>query len=270
MKSPAEALRSILTQRGKTVQSIQDPFQSTLLRHLRKLKNNRDFLYGELSNRKNRNSILYSIYRNEVVRFSNGLELQPSDAMRNMYSATFEWYVAELLYREFQFVASASGIKIDGSPEGGDFDVIGATHSGLIAIECKSGKPRGIDESQIIQFVKRHNFLRADYSLMYIDYKGLEGKFPFGYLARAVHGSNVTPKVYRVNPEGSESNANFYAVEGANIYVVDNSINTGNVIRNLRFAFDTHHALRKSQHRNYTFDKTVLKEAFDISMEPVS
>jgi hypothetical protein len=270
MKTPVDMLRNILTQRGKTVSAIQDPFQATMLKYLRKIKNNRDFLYCELSDRKKRNEILYSIYRNEVIKFSNGIEIQPTEGSRNVYSATFEWYVAELLYREFHFVASASGIKIDGSPEGGDFDVIGATHAGIIAIECKSGKPRGIDESQIIQFVRRHNFLRADYSLMYIDYKGLEGKFPFSHLAKAVHGSVVSPKVYRVNPQGSESNANFYAVEGANIYIVDNSINTGNVIKNLRFAFDTHQALRKSQHRNYTFDKQVLKEAFDISMEPVS
>lgn len=268
MKTPPEILREILLQRGKIVHSINDPFKNTLLRFIKSKKSNRDLLYNELSDRRRRNELLYAIYNNENINLLDKI-ISPEEHNRNLYSSTFEWYVAELLYREFQFFASAYGVKIDGSPDGGDFDVIGATHSGIMTIECKSGKPRGVDEQQIIHFVKRHDFLRADYSILYIDFKGLEGNFPFSYLANAVHGDHTQSQVYKIDSEDSESNANFYAVEGANIYVVDNSKNTGNVIKNLRFAIDTHYAFKNSYNRSRTFNKDLLKSSYGITLDKV-
>jgi hypothetical protein len=268
-KQPPELLSEILLQRGKIVTSTMDPFKNTFLKHLKNMKGNRDYLYNELSNREQRNKILHSIYNHKDILLSDENAIEASEINRGIYSNTFEWYVAELLYREFQFYASAAGLKIAGSPEGGDFDVIGATHSGVIAIECKSGKPRGIDENQIIQFVKRHNFLRADYSILYIDYKGLAGNFPFDYLAKAIHGSTSTKSIYQIKSQHVDTNANFYAAEGANIYVVDNSVNTGNVIKNLRFALDTHYALQSSRNRYRSFNTSVLSSNYNLELEKI-
>ncbi len=266
---PTKILRDLLQQRGKHTESWPDPYTATFLRFMKNKRQNRDFLYRELSDRNRRMEILHMIYSEKDIVFSNGARIPAAENLRSLYSSTFEWYVAELLYREFSFFASAFGLKIANSPEGGDFDVIGATHTGLIAIECKSGKPRGIDENQIIQFVRRHHFLRADYSIFYIDYKGLEGNFPFKFFAHAVHGAVEDPKVFKVVVSNGESNANFYLVEGANIYVVDNSKSTGNVIRNLRFAIDTHYALKASQNRFMHFDPDLLKSIYQLDIELV-
>ncbi|MEZ4741251.1 MAG: hypothetical protein R3B45_02200 [Bdellovibrionota bacterium] len=269
-KTPTLLLKEILAQRGKVVTSVMNPFGETFLKHLKSLKGNRDFLYQELSDRKKRNEILYSIYNNQTIKLSGGLEIEASEANRSVYSSTFEWYVSELLYREFRFYASAAGLKIDRSPDGGDFDVVGATHSGIVAIECKSGKPSGIDESQIIHFVKRHNFLRADYSILYIDFKGLAGNFPFKHLAKAVHGLHTSRAIFQIKSQETDTNANFYAVEGANIYIVDNSINTGNVIKNLRFTLDTHFALENIQNHRRVFDVNRLADFYALEFERVN
>lgn len=247
--------------------STPDPYAHTLLKYLKRKRSHRDFLYQEFNDRNHRNEMLYHIYRNENIQLSDGTSISAQDNARNIYSATFEWYVAQLIYREFQFFASAFGVKIEGSPEGGDFDVIGATHSGIVAIECKSGKPRGIDEAQIQQFVKRHYFLRADYSILYIDYKGLSENFPFIFLSQAVHGPGITGKVFKIVNKSDDNNANFYAVEGANIYVVDNSKSTGNVIKNLRFAIDTHFALQNADNRSKRFNPDILKNSYGLIIE---
>lgn len=268
-KFPAEILRDILSQRGKVVTTIENPFHSTFLKYIKKRKGNRDFLYNELKDRQNRDKMLFSIYNNEKVIFSDGTTVSEIGNLRNIYSATFEWYVAELLYREFQFSASAFGVKIKGSPEGGDFDVLGATHSGIIAIECKSGKPSGIDEAQIQQFVKRHKFLRADYSILYIDYKGLLGEFPFELLSNAVHPHSYENNVFKIESGSLDSNANFYAVQGSNIYVLDNSKNTGNVIKNLRFLIDTHYALKNVDNNEKLFDIKKLEDSFGLNLKRV-
>ncbi|MBL6992164.1 MAG: hypothetical protein ISR65_20435 [Bacteriovoracaceae bacterium] len=266
LEYPARILSEILYQRGKEVQSLEDPYKSTFLKFLKQKTAHRDLLYNYFTDRKKRDEILSSIYSEDPVLLPDETVVPASEVPRNLYSSTFEWYVSELLYREFKFLASAYGVRIKGSPEGGDFDVVGATHSGIVCVECKSGKPRGVDENQLQQFVKRHNFLRADYSILYIDYKGIEGAFPFHYLTRALQLELGDSAIYKVESKSEKTNANFYVVECANIYIVDTANNTGNVIANLRFALDTHHALKSSWNFLRRFDQKLLEQRFLLKM----
>jgi hypothetical protein len=92
----------------------------------------------------------------------------PDDATKQgRYAATFEWYVSELLKRQFAARASGFGIRLkDASPED-EFDCVALIDSGVVFTECKTGK--GDLYHEIIKFIRRDAELCADYSFFIFD-----------------------------------------------------------------------------------------------------
>jgi hypothetical protein len=90
-----------------------------------------------------------------------------SAANQTRYTATFEWYVSELLRREFSARASGFSIRLkDAAPED-EFDCIALLDAGLVFVECKTGKSDLYEE--IAKFVRRDLELDAVYSFFVFD-----------------------------------------------------------------------------------------------------
>lgn len=84
------------------------------------------------------------------------------------FGQTLEWYVAELLKREFG-CAATHGIRIPGAKHGGDYDVIACAEGALLYGEVKSAPPRQIVESEIRAFLCRIDTVRPDMAFFLAD-----------------------------------------------------------------------------------------------------
>jgi hypothetical protein len=105
-------------------------------------------------------------YINLCRRFG-GWSNQSAQSNQNRYAATFEWYVSELLKREFSARASGFSIRLkDAAPED-EFDCIALLDEGLVFVECKTG--RSDLYGQIAKFMRRDVGLDATYSLFVFD-----------------------------------------------------------------------------------------------------
>lgn len=93
---------------------------------------------------------------------------------RQAYSTTFEWYVGELMVRDYAALSSSFGVKIadlyrksNTGAEAGDFDVISILRNmGVAYFECKTG---GFNKNKILKCVERSVALHCEFSIMFID-----------------------------------------------------------------------------------------------------
>ena len=84
------------------------------------------------------------------------------------FGGTLEWYVAEVLAREFGY-ATAAGLRIHGAPHGGDYDVIACAEGEVLYVETKSAPPRQIVENEVRAFLDRVDTLRPDCAFFLAD-----------------------------------------------------------------------------------------------------
>jgi hypothetical protein len=84
------------------------------------------------------------------------------------FGETLEWYVAEMLTREFSAEA-VWGVKFKGRKTGGDYDVIAKLDSALCYIEVKSSPPRQIYDAEISSFLDRVADLSPDIAVFLMD-----------------------------------------------------------------------------------------------------
>jgi hypothetical protein len=84
------------------------------------------------------------------------------------FGQTLEWYVTELLRREFGF-AAAFGIRIPGARHGGDYDVVACAEGEILYVEVKSAPPRQIVESEVKAFLDRTGTLRPQAAFFLAD-----------------------------------------------------------------------------------------------------
>jgi hypothetical protein len=84
------------------------------------------------------------------------------------FGGTLEWYVAELLAREFG-CAATYGLRIPGAPHGGDYDVVASAEGEAVYLETKSAPPRQIVQGEIGAFLDRIDTLRPDLALFLAD-----------------------------------------------------------------------------------------------------
>ena len=84
------------------------------------------------------------------------------------FGGTLEWYVAQVLAREFE-CASAHGLRIAHAAHGGDYDVIACTEGEVVYIETKSAPPRQIVQEEVGAFLDRVDTLRPDLALFLAD-----------------------------------------------------------------------------------------------------
>jgi hypothetical protein len=84
------------------------------------------------------------------------------------FGGTLEWYVAEVLAREFG-CAAATGLRVHGAPHGGDYDVVACAEGEVLYVETKSAPPRQIVQGEVGAFLDRVETLRPDCALFIAD-----------------------------------------------------------------------------------------------------
>jgi hypothetical protein len=84
------------------------------------------------------------------------------------FGDTFEWFVAEILRRQFRADA-LWGVTIPGLSCGGDFDVLALLSGKLLYIETKTSPPKHIEQREIRAFLRRVRVLSPDLAILLVD-----------------------------------------------------------------------------------------------------
>jgi hypothetical protein len=84
------------------------------------------------------------------------------------FGETLEWYVAEILKREFAFEAMW-GVKFKRPRVGGDYDVLGKFNGSVIYIEVKSSPPKQVYQTEISAFLERVADLLPEVAVFFMD-----------------------------------------------------------------------------------------------------
>ena len=81
---------------------------------------------------------------------------------------TLEWFMAEVLRREFACPAFY-GLRCKGTRFGGDYDVIASLEGRLLYMEVKSSPPKNIDGDEVHEFVSRIEDLIPHLAFFFVD-----------------------------------------------------------------------------------------------------
>ena len=84
------------------------------------------------------------------------------------FGETLEWYVAEILKRDFCF-ESIWGVKFKRPSVGGDYDVLGRFNGSVLYIEVKSSPPKQVQEGEISSFFGRVADLLPEIAVFFMD-----------------------------------------------------------------------------------------------------
>ena len=84
------------------------------------------------------------------------------------FGPTLEWYIAELLRREFG-AESLWGVKFRRPKVGGDYDVLARLDGSLLYVEVKSSPPKQVAESDVAAFLDRVDDLAPEISIFLMD-----------------------------------------------------------------------------------------------------
>lgn len=84
------------------------------------------------------------------------------------FGETFEWFLSEVLRREF-LADTLRGVKIPGLSCGGDFDVIALVSGNLLYLESKTSPPKHIEQKEITAFLDRVRILSPDLAIVLVD-----------------------------------------------------------------------------------------------------
>ena len=124
----------------------------------------RDWAYGNIPEN-NSNLAYITSYVKLCEKFGGWSDAVPE--IQRRYAATFEWYVSELLCREFAARASGFGLRLKDADPDDEFDCVALLDNGLVFVECKTGR-EGI-YAQIKKFLRRDTELLATYSFFVFD-----------------------------------------------------------------------------------------------------
>ena len=81
---------------------------------------------------------------------------------------TLEWFMAEVLRREFSCPA-LYGLRCRGSRHGGDYDVVALLEGSLLYLEVKSSPPKNIEGDEVHAFLARLKDLIPHLALFFVD-----------------------------------------------------------------------------------------------------
>lgn len=81
---------------------------------------------------------------------------------------TLEWYVAEW-FRTWLQSPARHGVTVKDLADGGDLDVIAFVDGKRIMVECKSGRPENISETELSLFIQRAFEFRPEIAILLID-----------------------------------------------------------------------------------------------------
>jgi hypothetical protein len=123
------------------------------------------------------------------------------------FGPTLEWYVAEILRREFG-CAAVSGIRIPRARHGGDYDVLACAEGELLYVETKSAPPRQITQAEVAAFLDRVATVQPSVALFLEDTAlrmrdKIVPMFAYEAVRRrlAWEAHHVAGEVWRVGPE---------------------------------------------------------------------
>jgi hypothetical protein len=85
-----------------------------------------------------------------------------------LFGDTLEWFIAEVMKREFASPASW-GIRLKNTDTGGDYDIVASVEDHFAYIEVKSSPPKHIDISEVRAFVDRVENLQPDFAIFLED-----------------------------------------------------------------------------------------------------
>ena len=86
----------------------------------------------------------------------------------NNIGSTLEWYIAEW-FRTWLQVPARHGVTIKGVADGGDLDVVAFVDGIRVMVECKSGSPSQISETDIQLFFRRAADFNPEIAVLLID-----------------------------------------------------------------------------------------------------
>ncbi|MBI3013872.1 MAG: hypothetical protein HYY65_02135 [Candidatus Tectomicrobia bacterium] len=91
-------------------------------------------------------------------------------ALDEVYSFgdTLEWFVAQVLAREF-YTPSSWGLSLQGTAHGGDYDVLALAENKTIYVEVKSSPPKQVESGEISAFLDRIGDLDPDLGIFLED-----------------------------------------------------------------------------------------------------
>jgi hypothetical protein len=103
-----------------------------------------------------------------VVTWSadQGYSLIPRQA--TSFGPTLEWYVSQVLQREFLAPALFS-VRLSNTQFGGDYDVVALLEQRLLYVEVKSSPPRGVELPAVEAFIDRLEDLQPDVAVFLVD-----------------------------------------------------------------------------------------------------
>lgn len=84
------------------------------------------------------------------------------------FGETLEWYISELLRKEFK-MPTIWGVKIRELKGGGDFDVLSILEGSLLYIECKTSPPNNVRLREMWEFLRRREELKPKITIFFID-----------------------------------------------------------------------------------------------------
>lgn len=84
------------------------------------------------------------------------------------FGDTLEWFVSELLRREF-CAQVMRGVKFSGRRVGGDYDIIARINGELCYVEVKSSPPRQVYDREVRAFLRRFLDLLPDVAIFLMD-----------------------------------------------------------------------------------------------------
>ncbi len=84
------------------------------------------------------------------------------------FGETLEWFVAQILKKEFS-IPTLWGVKLLDISRGGDFDVLGLIESYLLYIECKTSPPNNVRLRDLWEFLRRREVLGSQLTIFLID-----------------------------------------------------------------------------------------------------
>ncbi|UCG39424.1 MAG: hypothetical protein JSV00_04130 [bacterium] len=91
----------------------------------------------------------------------------PSSSVRS-FGATYEWYVAHVIRRDFSCPA-AWGVRFENMASGGDHDVVAHLSGYFLYIEVKTAPPKHIEPPEIAGFVRRLRDIAPDIAIFHDD-----------------------------------------------------------------------------------------------------
>ena len=179
---------------------------------------------------------LHSLIDLGMVEPAGGTEYRLLPLRTSSLGPTLEWFLAEILRKEFHCPA-LYGLRCKGTRFGGDYDVVASLEGRLLYLEVKSSPPKNIEGDEVHEFFSRLEDLIPQVALFFVDTElRLADKivpiFETERLARRDPGNGPWPQWVKIADEI------FFAPPG--IYILNSK---RSIIRNLAMCFQHHFAL---------------------------